>query len=81
MMSNSEPAPKHVNVKSFAEARYWKAFMVWRLGEFNDDLRETQPVPGRHYDVEPQRAARIRADVTALVRGAGLPVSQKSRYD
>lgn len=81
MMSNSEPLRQHVNVKSFDEARYWKAFMKWRLGEFNDDLRQTEPVPGRHYDVEPQRAARIRDDVTALVRGAGLLVKQKSRYD
>jgi hypothetical protein len=81
MQSNSEAAPKRVNVQSFDEARYWKAFMVWRLGEFNADLRETEPVPGRHYDVEPHRADRIRADVTALIRGAGLPASQKSRYD
>ena len=81
VMSNSEPARQPVNVKNFDEARYWKAFMKWRLGEFNDDLRETEPLPGRHYDVEPQRAARIRDDVTALIRGTGLPVKQRSRYD
>jgi hypothetical protein len=80
-MSNSKRVRKPVSVKSFDEARYWKAFMKWRLGEFNDDLRETEPMPGRHYDVEPQRAARIRDDVTALVRGAGLSVNQKSRHD
>jgi hypothetical protein len=52
-MSKSEPVQRPVNVTSFGEARYWKTFMKWRLGEFNDDLRETEPVPGRHYELEP----------------------------
>jgi hypothetical protein len=80
-MSTRRPAPQRVRVLTFDEARYWKAFMVWRLGEFNDDLRESEPVPGHHYDIDERRAARIRAEVNALVRGSGLPVSQKSRYD
>lgn len=73
---------ERVRVQDYGEARYWKAFMIWRLGEFNDDLRENEPPPGhKAYKVELGRAAQIRDEVTRLLRGAGLPVSQTSRYD
>jgi len=47
-----------MNMRTYGEARYWKAFMLWRLGEFNDELRVNEPAPGhRAYEVDAHRAA------------------------
>jgi hypothetical protein len=74
--------PERVNVRTYGEARYWKAFMLWRLGEFNVDLRVNEPAPRhRAYGVAEDRAAQVRAEVTSVLRGAGLTASQASRYD
>jgi hypothetical protein len=72
-----------VHVQSGQEARYWKAVMLWRLGEFNPALRGNEPNPAHTaYGVAATRAAHIRTEVTDALAGAGLPtVSRPSRYD
>jgi hypothetical protein len=75
--------PEKVHVQSGQEARYWKAFMLWRLGEFNAELRDSEPHPAhRTYDLTPARATQIRVEVSAALAGAGLAaMSRSSRYD
>lgn len=70
-----------VRVQTEQEARYWKAFMLWRLGEFNPDLRDEEPNPShRTYSVDLTRAGRIRAEITEVLTGAGLtPVARHSK--
>lgn len=81
-MSEAPAISDRVKVRTYGEARYWKAFMIWRLGEFNEDLRDSEPAPGHDaYGVGEKRATQIRAEVTEMLRGAGHEVSQASRYD
>lgn len=76
------PAEK-VHVQTEQEARYWKAFMLWCLGEFNSQLRDEEPNPShRTYSLDPTRARKIRADVVEALDGAGLRMTaRRSRHD
>jgi hypothetical protein len=62
--------------------RYWKAFMLWPPGEFSPRCvsarrRRQTTTTGVIYE----RAARIRAEVTAALLDTGLAVSRASGYD